>query len=72
MLLDQIIERIQENGYMADDSDVYSRIWTDFTKRMKGSRVTQENWKLFYEKYYGFIVCYVQYPGYLFHHDSKT
>ena len=45
---------------MADDSDVYSRTWTDFTKRMKGSRVTQENWKLFYEKYYGFIVCYVR------------
>lgn len=44
---------------MADDSDVYSKTWTDFTKRMKGSKVTQENWKLFYDKYKGFIVCYV-------------
>lgn len=43
---------------MADDSDVYSRTWTDFTKRMKGSKVTQEDWTLFYNKYYGFIVGY--------------
>ena len=45
---------------MADDNDVYSRTWTDFTKRMKGSKVTQEDWTLFYNKYYGFIVGYIR------------
>ncbi len=60
MLLNQIIEPIQENGYMADDSDIYSRTWTDFTKRMKGSKVSQEDWTLFYNKYYGFIVGYIR------------
>lgn len=42
------------------DKELLDKTWTDFTKRMKGSQVTQENWALFYEKYYGFIVCYIK------------
>lgn len=45
---------------MANENDTYSKTWTDFTKRMKGSKVTQEDWKLFYDKYYGFIVGYIR------------
>lgn len=45
---------------MAAKQEYVDKTWTDFTKRMKGSQVTPENWTAFYEKYYGFIVCYIR------------
>lgn len=37
--------------------------WVDFTERMQCTTVSQEDWALFYKRYYGFIVGYCQKRG---------